>query len=281
MRVFDNILEHGASSTGFAAILGPASKEKTPCACALVPFPTSSQCFSGNSHRDTQTDTRTRTHAARHSTAQHTCSVAILSSIDGKESAVRARSRGSPSFMTVPIQRHTHTHGQHAHTHRHRANGTHTHRRTNMYRHRHAHAHCDDPFPMRHSSFFQFAPALSSAPLDRRNGLLRRRCHLLTSGAGDLPKEVPWQPRRSARRLLPRHGGSVDMRTSSGICGPNWDWKPRTGRGSRRAGKTSTRVRSSPDPEPTRLGFRGCSEGRSAMCDRRDAQIRKAEVGDR
>ena len=56
------------------------------------------------------------------------------------------------------------------------------------------------------------------------------------------------------------------MRISSGICGPNWDWKPRAGRGSRRAGKTSTRMRSSPNPEPTRPGFRGCSEGRSAMC---------------
>ena len=188
MRVFDDILEHGASSTGFAAILGPASKEKHRTR-ALVPFPTSSQCFSGNSHRDTHTQTRTRTHAARHSTAQHACSLAILSSNDGKETVVRARSRKT----VLHTERHTHapknthirTQGRTAHTH--------THRRTNICTgtdtHTHTHTHTVMiRFRCAAAVFFAvFATAPSSAPPDRRNGSFRRRCQLLTSGAGDLP----------------------------------------------------------------------------------------------
>ena len=84
-------------------------------------------------------------------------------------------------------ERHTHAHLKtHTHTHGHRdARHTHAQAHKQVYRHRHAHAHCDDPFPMRRSNFFAvFATARSSAPPDRRNGPFRRRCQLLTSGAG-------------------------------------------------------------------------------------------------
>ena len=267
MRVFvDDILTHGASSTGFAAILGPASKEKhrtRALSCLFQPH----HSASAETHTGTHTQTRTRTHAARHSTAQHTCSVAILSSNDGKETAVRGRSRGSPSFKTVPIQRDTHTHTHlktHTYTHGHTdARHTHAPAHTDVYRHRHAHTHCDDPFPMCRSVFFlQFLQQHSRAPhLTDAMGL-----------SGDAASSSPRALGTFLRKSLGNRGGvhvvfcpgmgegGVDMRTSSGTCGPNWDWKPRAGRGSRRAGKTSTRMRSSPKPEPTRPGFRGFSD---------------------
>ena len=195
MCVFDNILEHGASSTGFAAILGPASEEKTPYACALVSVPSSSQCFSGHSHRDIQT--RTRTHAARHSTAQHGTAHLFHGNFElhRRERNRRTRALSWQSLLHDSPHTETHTHGQHAHTQT-QSKRHHTHRRTNMYRHRHAHVHCDDPFPMRHSSFFSCNSTLERHHLTDAMGL-----------SGDAATSSPRALGTFARKFLDHRGG--------------------------------------------------------------------------
>ena len=214
----------------------PASEEKTPYARALVSVPTSSQCFSGNTNRQ---------HAhTQHGTARQSTPVpwqCWAPSIGKKPPYVRALVQ---SFLHDSPHTETHTHGRTL---------TQTQRRT----------------ALRHSCF------LLATPLELPTGP-----PIAMGFSGDAAASSPPALGTFLRKSLGNRGGvhvggGVDMRTSSGICGPNWDWKPRTGRGSRRAGKTSSRVRSSPNPEPTRPGFRGCNEGRSAMCDKRDAQIRR------
>ena len=179
-----------------------------------MPFPTSSKCLNGTSHRKTQThidteaETHTRTQAARHSTPVPW----QFGVLKRQERNSRTRALSWQSLLQRSQHTKTHTHARkntYAHTISHRHTRTHTHEHRDA-RHTCTHTctdtHCDDPIPIRRSSVFLCS--FSSAPPRLRNGSFRRRCNLLTPGAGDLPKEVPWQPRRSARRLLPRRGGA-------------------------------------------------------------------------
>ena len=206
-------------------------------------------------------------HTHLRSTAQHTCSVAILSS-KRRERNIRTRALSWQSLLQDSPHSGTHTHApKHTHTHTHMHTYTHAHGHRGA---RHTHTHCDDPIPIAAVFFAVFgAPHLADTMGLSGDGAISSPRALGPSKGSPLATVA-----ECASSSAPAWEG-VDMRISSGICGPNWDWKPRAGRGSRRAGKTSTRVRSSPNPEPTRPGFRGCSEGRSAMCERRDAQIRK------
>ena len=105
-------------------------------------------------HKHTQADT----HTHPRSTAQHTCSVAILSSRRReRNSRTHALSWQSLLQDSPHSGTHTHTHPKntYAHTISHICTHAHTHARTQR-RTAHTHSHCDDPIPMRRSSFFFF-----------------------------------------------------------------------------------------------------------------------------
>ena len=222
------------------------------------------------------TQKHTHTHTDRHAHAQTQHGTAHLFRGNFELQTTGRKQPYARALVAVPPSRqstyrdththapeHTHTHTYtHIHTHartQRRTAHTHTHTRTVMIRFRCATAVFFLQFFERPTSPTQWAfqETVQSAHLGRWG----------PSQGSPLATEAECPSSSAPARR------SVDMRISSGICGPNWE--PRAGRGSRRAGKTSTRMRSSPNPEPTRPRFRGCSEGRSAMSDRRDARIRK------
>ena len=149
LTIFWNMMQIPQVSQPFWA-QRPKKKHRTRAlSCHFQPHHSASTETHTETHRHTHTEAETHTHTR--STAQRTCSVAILSS-KRRERNSRTRALSWQSLLQDSPHTGTHTHASkntHRHTHIHTYTHTHGHRDA-----RHTHTHCDDPIPMRRSSFF-------------------------------------------------------------------------------------------------------------------------------